>query len=427
MSIVRRAVRLALPLLVVACSDGVAPTPPPPASAPHFLRWAPPVPALAAGASGIARAPGALSSAGAQIATDFVTSWPGHSNMVVWPHVVGFAANRLLVVVVSIRDAQDTVSSVTFGATPLSLLGTRNSADSAARVELWYLVAPPPGWDSVRVQLSKVSDVVAGALSLSGADQASPFGAWGASGSVTSQSDTAALVLPSAMGDLVIAALAVNGNPKGLTVYPGQTALWSSVLGSTAAGAGGTLPGADTVTVGWTFGQGAKWAMGAVSVHPAPWTGPALDQSQVSVWAVRGQQRSVLINYLGTLGGAPQPFLRLDVTDPISAPGIGAIAVGDSVLITVTVDPASILVQLEPSGIQFGQPAHLQLWYGGAGGDLNGDGVADGTDTDIETRLLKLWCQAGPAEPWAAIPAVRSADKTFAADLGHFSNYAVAF
>ena len=54
--------------------------------------------------------------------------------------------------------------------------------------------------------------------------------------------------------------------------------------------------------------------------------------------------------------------------------------------------------------------------------------VVDRTDMDIETRLLMLGYRGSPADPWTAIPAVRSAlDKTFTADVGHFSNYAVGF
>jgi hypothetical protein len=364
---------------------------------------------------------------------DWASRASGGTASLSWKHAIGYAANRLLVVAVSIGgNATDSVVSVTFGTTPLTFLGAGANDDRTARVELWYLIAPTSGWGDVSVTLSGPADVVGGAASFAGANQMAPFGTFGASGSTGIGSTDPSVAMLSAAGDLVLAALATADDPGVLRSSAAgggaSTGSWWTFSYKNTSGAGITALGADTVAMGWTKTKSARWAIGAVAVKPAPWTGPALDQFQVSVWAVRGQQRSVRINYLDTPGPAPQPFLRLDVTDPISAPGIGAIAVGDSVLITVTVDPASILVQLEPSGIQFGQPAHVQLWYGGAGGDLNGDGVVDGTDTDIETRLLHLWCQAGPAEPWAAIPAVRSAlDKTFTADLGHFSNYAVAF
>jgi hypothetical protein len=236
------------------------------------------------------------------------------------------------------------------------------------------------------------------------------------------------VVVTNAAGDLVFAALAIAQGPGQVAPAPGQTQKWIGFQGSSTAGAGAIAPGADTVTTGWTKTSDAKWAIGAVAIQGATVTGPPLDKFQVSFTAVRGQPSSVQINYQGTSGGAPQPFLRLNVTDPTYVPGRGNLALGDTVTMTVTVDPVTILVQLEPTGVQFGQPAGLNIWYGGAGGDLNGDGVVDASDADIESRLLKVWCQEGPADPWMAISAAQSStDRTFTAALQHFSNYAVAY
>lgn len=423
-----RVTGLALALLAFACSDSTGPATPP-APPPHFLRWAPSSAVPAAGASGIALAPVLAPSSGAQVSMDWASRASGGTASLSWKHAIGPAANRLLVVAVSIGgNATDTVVGVTFGSAPLTFLGAGANDDRNARVELWYLMAPASGWDEVGVILSGPVEAVGGAASFAGVDQTAPFGTVSTSGSTGIGTADPSVPVASAVGDLVLAALATAEDPGVLSPSAGQTRQWVMSQGRNTAGAGSTALGADTIAMGWTKTKSARWAIAAVAVKPAPWTGPALDQFQVSVWAVRGQRRAVQINYLDTPGNSPQPFLQLDVTDPVSAPGIGAIALGDSVLITVTVDPASILVRLEPSGIQFGQPAQLHMWYGGAGGDLNGDGVVDGTDSDIESRLLQLWCQVGPGDPWAVIPAVQSAlDRTFTAALPHFSNYAVAF
>jgi len=64
----------------------------------------------------------------------------------------------------------------------------------------------------------------------------------------------------------------------------------------------------------------------------------SLDQYAVSFWAVRGESRSVQINYSSSIDNDVHPFLLLTTTDPQFVPGVGELAMGDSVLITVTVD-----------------------------------------------------------------------------------------
>src|SRR5260370_189469 len=101
---------------------------------------------------------------------------------------------------------------------------------------------------------------------------------------------------------------------------------------------------------------------------------------------------------------------------------------GASVLIRLTVAPINIKVSLEPTGLRFGVPAQLQLWYGGAGGDLNGDGVVDSTDAQIESQLLGLWYREGADSAWTPLPANHSlADRSFISALQHFCDYAVSW
>ncbi len=156
--------------------------------------------------------------------------------------------------------------------------------------------------------------------------------------------------------------------------------------------------------------------------------GLSLEHNTATFWAVRGEQRSVQINYLSATGDASAPFLQLTITDPVYAPDRGDLQPGDSVLITVTVDPVNIKVSLEPTGLQFGDPAQLHIWYGGAGGDLSGDGVVDGTDAQIESQLLGLWYREGAETAWTRIPAAQSlADRSFISALLHFCDYAVSW
>jgi hypothetical protein len=154
----------------------------------------------------------------------------------------------------------------------------------------------------------------------------------------------------------------------------------------------------------------------------------SLSQNVAMFWAVRGQQRSVQINYLSSTGDTSALFLRLAVVDPTYVPVYGDLAPGDSVLITVIVDPQNIKVSLEPTGLLFGEPAQLLISYGGAGGDLNGDGVVDDADAQIERQLLGMWYREGAASPWTQVPAVQLlSDKAFISELRHFSEYAVSW
>ena len=153
----------------------------------------------------------------------------------------------------------------------------------------------------------------------------------------------------------------------------------------------------------------------------------SLDQYVVSFWAVRGESRSVQINYSSSIDTLIHPFLVLTTTDPQFVPGVGELAMGDSVLVTVIVDTTKLGVSLEPHGLQFGEPAQMKIWYNGAGGDLNGDGVADSTDATIEAKLLGLWYRATPNDPWSHLSANQSLDeKSFVYALPHFSEYEIA-
>jgi len=176
--------------------------------------------------------------------------------------------------------------------------------------------------------------------------------------------------------------------------------------------------------VGAISSPGADGAMQASSLVD----GISLDRYTAAFWAVRGQERSVQINYLSSTGDTSFPFLQLTITDPVFVPGQGDLAVGDSVLITVTIDPTDIKVSFEPTGLLFGDLAQLRLSYGGAGGDLNGDGVVDATDADIETQLLGLWYREGAESSWSRIPASQVvSNKSFISALLHFSEYAVSW
>jgi hypothetical protein len=169
-------------------------------------------------------------------------------------------------------------------------------------------------------------------------------------------------------------------------------------------------------------------AIGAVARHPGYAVAPVIEAYQVSFWAVRGESRSIRLNYQQQDTSGTYPFLEFTATDPTYVPGLGDLAPGDSVLITVEVDSENVAVRFEPSGLQFGTPATLRIWYDGVNGDLNGDGVVDSTDAYIETQLLGLWYQEDPTSPWVPMNATHSlTDMSFTTSVAHFTEYAVAW
>lgn len=157
-------------------------------------------------------------------------------------------------------------------------------------------------------------------------------------------------------------------------------------------------------------------------------SGLSLDRYTATFWAVRGEQRSVEINYLSATGEVSSQFLRLASIDPAYVPGVGDLAPGDSVLITVSIDPNDIIVSLEPAGLLFANPTELAISYSGAGSDLNGDGVVDGADAWIESQALAIWKRDAAGLVWTKTAADQSvADQSFTKALSKFAEYAVSW
>jgi len=167
---------------------------------------------------------------------------------------------------------------------------------------------------------------------------------------------------------------------------------------------------------------------GTGTVYFGPPATLSLEKTRVTFWAVRGESRSVQIDYKSRRHAEPRPFLLLTTTDPKFVPGVGELAMGDSVLITVKVDTRKVSVSLEPTGLQFGEPGQLTIWYGGGriGRHDNGQSSADDDDT-IDDADLGLFYREDQKHPWTYLSATQSiADQSFTYAIPHFSDYAVA-
>lgn len=161
--------------------------------------------------------------------------------------------------------------------------------------------------------------------------------------------------------------------------------------------------------------------------------GPTAELStyQVSFWAVKGQDRYVEISYLDAAAEA-NPYLRFAVSAMAMArrPDGSWISVGDSVLITITVDSLDMVAEFQPSGLTFktDNSAVLDVWYGGASNDFNTDGAVNGTDADIEANYLGVWTRDADSDPWVQVYYQHDLSaQWFNALVPHFSGYAVSW
>ncbi len=152
--------------------------------------------------------------------------------------------------------------------------------------------------------------------------------------------------------------------------------------------------------------------------------------NEVRFWAVRGEARSLSVNYIDG-DGVERPFILFMVGPDalFKRPDGSVIARGDSVEITLIANTSQIRVQLEPTGLQFAKksPADLTMWYTGAGADLNGDGVVDAADDAIQSQL-GMWYQEGETAPWLRLDAWHDAQaRWLSVLLEHFSGYSISY
>lgn len=196
------------------------------------------------------------------------------------PLTVGGGTNRLLVVGISINRANNTgvtVNTVKDGTATLISLGSENDGTGVRRIEMFYLLNPPSGANSIVATFNGLNTnnvgAVVGAASFTDVNQTTPFGTFTAANGVSGTNPT--LNVTSGVGEMVIDTLAIAGN-RTATAGAGQTARWNRNDGNNNAatdvyGLGSTEAGAATVTMSETINGGnSSWALGAVSINQAP-------------------------------------------------------------------------------------------------------------------------------------------------------------
>ena len=138
---------------------------------------------------------------------------------------------------------------------------------------MWYLKNPPSGTANVTVNLLGLTNAAAGAVSFSGVDPINTFGAIASDSSTGTGTTNPSTTVASGTNNLVIDAVALEGDAGALTAGAGQTQRWTATTGGAASnirGVGSTEAGAASVTMSWTKANTAKWAILAASINVNP-------------------------------------------------------------------------------------------------------------------------------------------------------------
>jgi uncharacterized repeat protein (TIGR01451 family) len=248
------------------------------------------------------------------ITLDGVSSASGNTSSLAWSHTIGSGSNGILIVGVSNRRSNRTVTNVTYGGQSLTRIGIQVSGGNTSRLEMWYLLAPPQGTALLTVNLSGNTDVIGGAVSYFGVDQLAPMGTFSSTGGTGS---SATVTITSAIGELVVGAIAAPGTAQSLTPGSGQISNWNVGTGTSGAnerGAGSSQDGASSVMMSWGLGASADWAIGAVSLRPTPNPNVELMLSQSSSNPPPGTDVTYTISYQNTgVGQAGNTAITLPV------------------------------------------------------------------------------------------------------------------
>ena len=151
----------------------------------------------------------------------------------------------------------------------------------------------------------------------------------------------------------------------------------------------------------------------------------AVTLRQASFWAKRGDNRKLEIDYPDG-----DEFLEFEVRSEslLRRPHGTPFQTGDSVLITVSLDPSNrIIVDFQPSGLIFNplDPPRLRINFKAAHADIDGDGDVDGEDQRLEAKLA-VWQQERAGDPWLPLLSLRLDEDRMEARVLSFTGFAMA-
>jgi len=160
-------------------------------------------------------------------------------------------------------------------------------------------------------------------------------------------------------------------------------------------------------------------------------TAPPLQVYETSFWVTKGKAATLVVNYQAPDGQVPDRFLQFTVPkDGLIAGAYDPhMSKGDSILLTLSIDPTGFLAHFGPSGVKFSakSPAILTMCYEHMDPDLNGDGIVDETDEALQQQI-SFWTQSMKAGDWFKLPTKYDpSNPCVSAKIYHFSQYAVSW
>ena len=187
-----------------------------------------------------------------------------------WSHTCAGADRYLIVAISMLSVVGSSVSGITYNGVAMSLLRARASGAGAVRSEMWGLVAPATGSNTIAVTLSAALDSIGSACSFTGVHQTSPTeGANDASATNVGAADATVDVTTVADNDWVVDNVA--SSDTAITVGAGQIsrANTTGALGSGALSTEGPKTPAGSVTMSWAdVGALATWTTVAIALRP---------------------------------------------------------------------------------------------------------------------------------------------------------------
>lgn len=187
-----------------------------------------------------------------------------------WSHTCT-GSDRYLTVGIAMLSLAQTVTGITYNSVAMTFLGAQNSVSGAARVELWGLIAPSTGSNTISVTLSGSIASAGCASSYTGVHQSVPTEAFNsAQATNVGAADATVNVTTVADNDWVVDMVATDDTA--ITVGSGNTSR-GNVTGVGGSGAMGDNNAAKTpagsVTMSWTnVGALATWSIAAIALRP---------------------------------------------------------------------------------------------------------------------------------------------------------------
>jgi len=179
----------------------------------------------------------------------------GNREIATFSHNTAAGNNRLLIVIVGIRG-DESVSSINYSGSPLTLAIANGSGTSdGQRVEIWYLADPPTGSNDVVVTYpGNLNPDGIAALSYTGVDTNNPIGAVASANSTTGTDVTADITTTSA-DSLIVGGLSMLGGDTGPSFTPGTgtTERYDLPSGTHAANDDSYAGGEEPATTAGTY------------------------------------------------------------------------------------------------------------------------------------------------------------------------------